>query len=467
MLKLKVLVKLQILFLFLLFAGTAFAQKSTGEIRGTVFDPSSAVVPNAAVTAKDLATGLTYTATSGGDGAYLIPNLLPGNYDVSVTAPGFRTSLLSKVLVETGRTTDLPVKLTIGTISQTVEVTGTVAMLELSSNQVAATIRNDYIKDLPLSGRDTLSFASLTPGYAGGTFNGLFQAALNISLDGTNINDTRNRSGSGFSSLVPLRLDAIEEVTVSTTGLEADAGAGGAMTIQFATRRGTNRYHGSLYEQLRNDALNANDFFNNMRGLPKTRVRMNDFGGSIGGPLKIPHAPFLRDKLFFFANYEDAPRPGSANRSATLLTQEAQSGIFRFVGTDGAQHTVNVLQLAGAAGYQSTADPTVASVLKVINGTVGSNTVIPSSSNLYQQSLNWIIDTGSRDMYPTARLDYHLCPRPCQSRAELRDRMEPERGKRPAGQTPRQQQDGDPHELQHQLLRRGTERVLLDQYQRR
>ena len=108
-------------------------------------------------------------------------------------------------------------------------------MLEVSSNQVAATIRNEYIQDLPLSGRDTLQFAALTPGYAGGTFNGLFQSALNISLDGTNINDTRMKSGSGFSSLVPLRLDAIEEVTVSTTGLEADAAAGGAMTIQFST----------------------------------------------------------------------------------------------------------------------------------------------------------------------------------------------------------------------------------------
>jgi len=404
----KVLVKLQILFFFLLFAGAAVAQKSTGEIKGTVFDPSNAVVPKANVTAKDLATGLTYTATSGSDGDYLVPNLLPGNYDVSVTAPGFQTSVFSGVVVTTGRTTDLPVKLTIGAINQTVEVIGAAMMLETTSTQVASTIRNDYIKDLPLSGRDTLQFAALTPGYAGGTFNGLFQSALNISLDGTNVNDTRNKSGSGFSSLVPLRLDAIEEVTVSTTGLEADAGAGGAMTIQFATRRGTNRYHGSVYEQLRNDALNANDFFSNMRGLPKSRVRMNDFGGSIGGPLRVPFAGFLKDKLFFFANYEDAPRPGSTNRSATLLTQETQSGIFRFIGTDGAQHTVNVLQLAGTAGYSSTIDPTVASVLKVINGTVSQGTVLPSSSNLYQQSLNWKIDTGSRDMYPTARLDYQI-----------------------------------------------------------
>lgn len=142
------------------------------------------------------------------------------------SAPGFQTLLYPRVAVETGRATDLPMKLTIGAITQTIEVTGQAAMLEVTSNQVAATISNDYIEDLPLSGRDTLLFAQLTPGYAGGTFNGLFQSALNISLDGTNVNDTRMKSGSGFSSLVPLRLDAIEEVTGSTTGLEADAAAG-------------------------------------------------------------------------------------------------------------------------------------------------------------------------------------------------------------------------------------------------
>ncbi|MBZ5499218.1 MAG: carboxypeptidase-like regulatory domain-containing protein [Acidobacteriia bacterium] len=412
----RILVRLLILLLLLLFAGAAFAQKSTGEIKGTVFDPSNAVVPKATVTAKDLATGLTYTTTSGSDGIYLIPNLLSGKYDVSTTAPGFQTSVYSGIIVETGRITDLPVKLTIGAITQTVEVTGQAAMLEVTSNQVAATISNDYIKDLPLSGRDTLQFAALTPGYAGGTFNGLFQSALNISLDGTNVNDTRMKSGSGFSSLVPLRLDAIEEVTVSTTGLEADAAAGGAMTIQFATRRGTSQYHGSVYEQFRNDALNANDFFNNMYGRkadgspvrPRPQVRMNDFGGSIGGPLKIPFAGFLKNNLFFFANYEDAPRPGASTRTATLLTPEAQSGVFRFIGTDGAQHTVNVLQLASTAGYQSAIDPTVAGVLKVINGTVGSNSVVPSSSNYYQQTMSWKYTTGSRDMYPTARLDYQI-----------------------------------------------------------
>jgi hypothetical protein len=290
-------------------------------------------------------------------------------------------------------------------------VNGAAAMLETTSNQVSATIRNDYIKELPLSGRDTLTFAALSAGASSTTtgvttFNGLFEAALNISLDGINVNDTRNKSGSGFASLVPLRLDAVDEVTVSSSGLESDAAAQGAMTIRFTTRRGTSQYHGSFFEQFRNDALNAGAFFDNMRGIPKSKVRVNDFGGNIGGPLRIPGLAPVRNKLFLFVNYEDAPRPGSANSSATLLTTEAQSGVFRFVGTDGAPHTVNVLQLAGANGYQATIDPTVAKALSAINGSITNGTVLPSSANLFQNTLTWKQQQGSRDMYPTARLDY-------------------------------------------------------------
>ena len=114
--------------LLLLISAAAFAQKSTGAIQGTVFDPSSAVVPGAAITAKDLATSLSYSVISGADGAYLIPNLLSGKYDVSVGAQGFQTSLYPGIIVETGRTVDLALKLTIGAISQTVEVTGQAAM---------------------------------------------------------------------------------------------------------------------------------------------------------------------------------------------------------------------------------------------------------------------------------------------------------------------------------------------------
>ena len=394
--------------LFLLLCAAAFAQKATGEIHGTVFDPTHTIVPKAEISATDTATGIEKTTVSGADGSYLIPALLDGTYTVSATAQGFQKSVLSGVVVDAGRVTDVPITLALGKVNETIQVAADATPLETTSNQIATTVRNETIIDLPLAARDTLNFASLTAGYANGTFNGLFQAALNISLDGANVNDNRNKSGSGFLSLVPLRLDAIDEVSISTSGLEADAGAGGAMTIQFTTRRGTNQYHGSLFEQFQNDDLNANSFFNNMRRLPITKVRANDFGGDLGGPLKVPFVDFLKHKLFFFVNLEAAPRPGSANASTTLLTPEAQSGVFRYAGTDGQQHTVNVLNLAGSNGYKNTIDPTVAGVLSIINGTTSKGTLLPSGSNFYQQTLNWKIATGSLDLYPTARLDYQI-----------------------------------------------------------
>ena len=391
-----------------LLATAALAQKTTGEIQGSVRDPQDAFVPKAAVTAKDLSTGLTYSTASRSDGTYLIPNLLAGTYSLTVTATGFQTEVLAGIVVETGRTTETPVHMTVGSVNQTVEVAGSAVALETTSNQVATTVRNDYIKDLPLDGRDVLQFASLTAGYTAGTFNGLFQGALNVSLDGTNVSDTRYKSTNGFASLVPLRLDSIEEVTVSSSGLEASAAAQGAMTIQFTTRRGTNHYHGSAFEEVRNDAFNATDFFTNMRGLSKPQVRLNDFGGSLGGPLKIPHFKALANKLFFFVNYEDSPVPGAATKSATVLTSAAQAGDYTYRGTDGNQHTVNVLALAAANGYSNTIDPTVKATLNTINGTLGKGTVLPIANNFFQQTISWKIPTGSRNEYPTARLDYQV-----------------------------------------------------------
>jgi hypothetical protein len=386
----------------------AWTQKTTGEIKGTVQDPGNAFVPKAAITAKDTATGLAFHTVTGGDGVYLVPNLLPGTYTVTVTAPGFQTSAIDRIVVETGRSTEVPVKLEVGTVTQTLEVNGAAIALETTSNQVATTVRNDYIRDLPTNGRDVFQFSSLSAGYAAGTFNGLFQGAINVSLDGTNVGDTRYKSTNGDASLVALRLDAIEEVTVSTSGLGADAAAGGAMNLQFTTRRGTSQYHGSVFEEVRNDFFNSNDFFANMKGLPKTKVKLNDAGGSIGGPLKIPGAPYFRNKLFFFLNYEDAPVPGATTKTATTLLPSAQKGDYTYKGTDGQLHTVNVLTLAAQAGYPSQIDPTVQVALSTINGSLSKGTALPINNNYFQETINWKVPAGRRDEYPTARLDYQV-----------------------------------------------------------
>jgi hypothetical protein len=407
-------IKLSGLLSFVLMVSAALAQKTTGEIKGTIQDPENAFVPKASVSAKDTSTGLAFSTVSGGDGAYVVPNLLPGKYSMTVTAPGFQKSLIDDIVVETGRSTEVQVKLEVGAISQTVEVSGSAIALETTSNQVATTVRNDYIRDLPIAGRDVLQFSSLSAGFTPGpstepgTFNGLFQGALNVSLDGTNVNDNRYKSTNGYASLVALRLDAIEEVTVSTAGLQADAAAGGAMTLQFMTRRGTSQYHGSVFEEVRNDYFNATDFFTHLRGLPKPSQKLNDAGASLGGPLKIPFVPYFKNKLFFFLNYEDAPVPGASTKTATTLTPAAQAGNYAYLGTDGNMHTVNVLALAGTAGYTSKIDPIVQTELTTINGTLSKATLLPISNNYFQQTVNWKIPTGLRDEYPTARLDYQI-----------------------------------------------------------
>ncbi len=403
-------------FVIALTVSASFAQRSTGDIQGSVLDPSGTVVPKASIAAKDLATGIVKNTSSGADGSFTLLNLLPGTYEVTVQAPGFQTAAYSGIVVETGRTTDLTVNLKVGALAQTVEVQAQAEILQTTANQVATTIRNDYVADLPLAGRNTLDFARLTPGAANGanttTVNNLPMASLNISVDGTNINDSRYRSGGqGFSTLSPVRLDAMEEVTVVSTGSGADSAAGGAMNVFLTTKRGTSKYHGSLFEQFENDALNANSFFNNLQGLAKPKLRLNDFGGNFGGPLKIPFVPALKNKLFFFVNYEDAPRPSTTNRSATMLTSEAQSGVFRFVGTNGQQQTANLLTIAGAGNYPRTIDPTVSAAITAINGTLNNGTVLPSASNLYQQSIVWSQDNGQRNYFPTARLDYQATDR--------------------------------------------------------
>jgi hypothetical protein len=407
-------ITLRALLSFGLMVSAALAQKTTGEIRGAVLDPGNAVVPKASVTATDTATGHSFATISGEDGAYLVPNLLPGNYSLAVTSPGFQKLVVDGIVVETGRSTEVRAKLEVGTMTQTVEVSGSAVALEATSNQVATTVRNDYIRDLPIAGRDVLQFSSLSAGFTPGpstepgTFNGLFQGALNVSLDGTNVNDNRYKSTNGYASLVALRLDAIEEVTVSTSGLQSDAAAGGAMTLQFTTRRGTSQYHGSVFEEVRNDYFNSTDFFLHLRGLPKPGQKLNDAGGNLGGPLKIPFVPYFKNKLFFFLNYEDAPVPGGTTKTATTLLPGAQNGDYTYKGTDGNLHTVNVLTLAGAAGYTTRIDPEVQTELTTINGTLNKGTVLPISNNYFQQTINWKIPTGLRDEYPTARLDYQI-----------------------------------------------------------
>ncbi len=404
-------------------ASPAIAQTSPTALRGLVKDPSGAVIPNVSLTLKDTATGIEKTAQSGSDGSYIFPILMNGTYELTATANGFQKAVIDGIVINAGRTTDLSVNMKVGNITTTVEVTAAGVQLELTSNAVGSTIKNTNIQTLPYSSRDSLYFALLMPGAnsAGGdrytTFNGLPNASLNITVDGVNNNSQRFKSGgTSFFQFAPTRIDAMEELTVQTSGMDAQSAGQGAMSIQMVTKRGTDQYHFRLLEQWHNEFLNAWPYmtkeayaYDKTQFKPKTR--QNYAVGSVGGPA-LHFIPFFKNKLYFFAYFEANPQPSTSRRSNTVLQHEALNGIYRFIDKSGATRTFNVLDVAGAAGFRTAIDPTIKGMLDQITATESTPGTSFQDSTTYpfQRTMYWNYSPYSRAYYPTVRLDYQITP---------------------------------------------------------
>ena len=382
--------------------------RTTGQLSGTVLDPSGAAIPNAQVTVNEPATGFTSSANTSSAGAYSFAELQPGNYQVTATAPGFAQAVYNSVVIEAARTTDLAIQMKVGSSKQSIEVSAQGQVLETSSTTLATTIDPKSVQNLPLNGRDLLPMAELVAGAQGGgdqrftTYDALPNAAVNITIDGVNANSQRYRtSTTGFFTFAPIRLGAFDEVTVSTSSLTADAGAEGSSTVRFVTKRGTNQFHGNLFWEARNSFFNANVFTYNALGLSKPQQNLNDFGGSLGGPI-------WRNHIFFFVNYEQINEPGQIAGTVDIPSPQVQSGAFSYIGTDGAVHTVNLLQLAAANGFPSTVNPIIAGQLSKINGYAGSGTISPVPGLPYEQQLSFLTHTNTPNKYPTTRLDWQI-----------------------------------------------------------
>jgi hypothetical protein len=397
-----------------LLATTSSAQITTTGIRGIVRDPNGAVVPNVTVEVTDNSTGVQQTTVSSSDGNFLFPNLQFGSYKLTAAATGFKTAVITSVVVGSGRTTDVAVDLEVGTAAETVQVMASADQLNTTTNEVGATIDNKLVQNLPFGGREGLNFAGLIAGNSrsnnqrNSTYNGLPNASLNITVDGMNNNSQRFKSGgTSFFSFAPARIDAIEEVSVSTTGLGADAGGEGAMQIRMTTKRGSDQYHGKVLYQGENEALNANGFFRNMQGLPRSRVRSHNVVGSIGGPLAHFFKPF-KNKLFFFAYYEVQPQPSTQTLTQAVLTPAARQGIFTYIGTDGVKRTKNLL--TEVAGFTGTVDPTINGILDKIQASQAGGRLIPINGvpTEFMQNLQWEQSLNTIQHFPTARLDYQI-----------------------------------------------------------
>ena len=333
-----------LLVLAVLLNAMAFGQVSTA-LSGTISDQNGAVVAGATVAVKHVETGVEFRATSSGNGLFTIPSLSAGTYSLKVVAQGFKQAEVRDININAGVPATVNISLEVGAASESVVVQGGAEVLQTQSASISTTITGRQITETPLTSRDALDLVLLLPGTntpgrpRTSTINGLPKGSLNITIDGVNVQDNILKSSDGFFTYVRPRLDAVDEVTVSTATPGAESAGEGAVQIKFVTRSGTNEYTGSLYEYHRNPFLNANYWFNNRDLTPKPGfttaprdfIILNQFGGRFGGPIWIPKLFNGKDKAFFFGSYEQQrfrnPRQvffdNLQNFTPTAATQEA------------------------------------------------------------------------------------------------------------------------------------------------
>ena len=296
---------------------TAFAQTSTtGLLKGTVADPSGRYVPNADVRITNQGTHEERAVKTGGDGAYVVPLLPPGNYQIDINASGFARATLSGVVLTVTETTVINVPLKVGSASTTVEVKESAPIVETSTNALGDVVTTAQVESLPLVNRNFTQIMTLSAGVVasvtqadelgrgsggqiptselqGQNVNGARASDINFRMDGVDVNDY---DASGFGVPIP-NPDTIQEFKVQTGMYDAEYGRDAGANVDLVTKTGTNSFHGNVFEFWRNDVLNANDFFLNENGAPRPALKQNQFGGTLGGPI-------VKDKLLFFGSYQ-------------------------------------------------------------------------------------------------------------------------------------------------------------------
>jgi hypothetical protein len=405
------MIRLRILasFLVLFLAAASLYGQVNGTVNGTVLDASGAAVPDATVTLNlpGSATAI-FTAKSTAAGSFTILSVPANTYDLVITAKGFLKAMRTGIEVLPDRSFDVPaVKLDVAGVSQSVEVEEVGTNVQTSNSEVTTTIAKQQIADLPVADRSPLAFLSTQAGVgSNGTGNTVIDGQrttyTNVTVDGINIQDNFIRTNDMDFLPNLLLLDQVAEVTVSTSNASA-ANYGGASQVAFVTPQGTNRYHGGVFWQNRNNYFRANSFYNNQAGVPVSFMNLNQLGGKVGGPVK-------KNKLFFYVDYEAYRQHQQTPSNYTILTSDARSGIYTYKDSGGTVHKVNILQAVGvsASSVMNSYLSQVPSADKINNYNVGDST-----SALLRNTAGYLMqrrDNRVRDNV-TARGDYVLSDR--------------------------------------------------------
>ena len=305
---------------FLVIAGLALGQSTTGRLTGRVLDPSGATVSEAKIKLTNVASQTSVAGETDSAGMFVLPNLPPATYRLEVTKPGFKTLVKPDIVLNVQDNVSIEVSLTLGSPTESVTVEAGVPPINTESAAVSTVIDRQFVNNIPLNGRTLQSLITLTPGIVltGPQFgdSGQFSVngqrpdanyfsvdgvSANAGVDGTLAQRTSGGSVPGFSAQGTtsnlISIDAVQEFRIQTSTFAPEFGRTPGAQVSIVTRSGNNQFHGALFEYFRNDKLDANNWFANRNGLKRPQQRMNDFGGVLGGPV-------IKDKTFFFFSYE-------------------------------------------------------------------------------------------------------------------------------------------------------------------
>src|SRR2546425_4911446 len=325
--------------IFLVMAAAALAQTATSRITGTVGDASGALVPGAMVTAKNEAPGCTYIQMATEAGLYGFASLPVGNYTITVALPGFKTANKTGNILEVNTPLVINLSLEVGGITETVSITAETEVLQTSNAAIGNVVEHKAIVDLPLNGRNPLALIALEPGVvqrssgaagSGIHVNGARDRSVNVTVDGIEANESSVPNP--ISNLYRLNPDNVQEYKVTTNNATPEEGRNSGASVSVATRTGTNEFHGTIFEFVRNTAFNANEFFANAQGTPKPEIKLHQFGFEASGPIR-------KSKTFFFGSWQGQNTKFAQPIDQTfgiprIYTGFALSGIFRYFVAD-------------------------------------------------------------------------------------------------------------------------------------
>jgi len=327
----------------LCFAASASAQTDRATLTGTVHDSSGAVVPGATVKAVHVATNFERTVTTSADGAYAIPQLPVGAYVVVITASGFQTTTLENIELTAGATVRIDGALALGGLKDAVTVSADARQIQTDSVKVTTAISSKFIQDLPLvvggQLRSPLDLSLIAPEAKTGSsgdgargnivIGGGQEGGWDLTVDGVSATPGAPFEQRLWTTLNSPSVEAITEFAVDTNGFKAEFGHAGGGSVSFVSRSGSNQFRGKVFEFMRDDAFDSNNFFSKALGRPKPQVSQHDFGGVFGGRVTIPKLYEGRDRTFFFASYEAyRNKTSAAPQTVTIPVAEMYNGDF-------------------------------------------------------------------------------------------------------------------------------------------